>query len=364
MNNPSNLELMNMVIDLNQEIHLEENKNSPGNELVLDIQEIEETEEKAPKVFFMGFPKTGSYSFYYYFDKITNKRIHDHKIILEKVNYQRQWGQKMGKRLNLTPHEFSKELESSIDMGEFDKILEENDIFTDFPFPLLYDYIATKYPDAYFVHSYRNPTEWYQSMTLYFGSDLKTEKNNIFEAVFGSQVPGRLRKQYLEKYIQWNQAIKNYFSKEHPNLHFLSFDLSISDEEKTTLLKDFLPQEIIPSMLFPVKHFTKLKKHCYRNLSFQKFNFNDRIMDKMEFIDIDFRKAQLTNTFFKTCLILRCNFRQVDLSSVQFENCEVRECLFDDLMPPLNMYIRVTYDKLEKIVQDAVDKAIKKIEKK
>lgn len=328
------------------------------------INETITSNQTNPKVFFLGFPKTGSFSFSYYFDSITKKKVDDSMALLNDIKYQHQWGQEMGNKLDIQPLEFSKAFVSSIDLEALDKILEENDIFATFPFMLLYDYLAKKYPDAYFVNFVRNPMEWYQSMTIYFGSDLKKEKNNIFEALFGSQVPGRSRKDYLEKYLQWNQAIKNYFTKEHPELNFLSLDLSISNQEKTNCLKKKLPKEMIPETTFPTKHFTRLKKHSYRNLSFQKFNFKDRIMDRMEFIDIDFRKANLTNTFFKGCQIVRCDFRHVDLATAQFENCEIKECLFDDLMPPLNIFIRVTYHKLEELIQEGVEKALENNKKK
>jgi hypothetical protein len=293
-----------------------------------------------PKIFFIGFPKTGSYSFYSYFSEITDRRLHNPNAVLEKIGYKKEWGEKMGGKLKFSPEVFSQKLAESIDLKKLKKIIEQNDVIADVPFMFLYPWLVENYPRSYFVYVSRDPMKWYQSMTMYFGSSLKNNDNNLFEAVFGSQVPGRSRKTYLKKYIQWNQAIIDYF-RERPEIKFLLYDLSISNTEKTRLIKDFLPIEMCPSTDFPFNHYTKIKKYTYRNISFYKFNFEKKNIEKVEFINIDFRKTNLNEVYFRNCSFQQCDLRSIDFSTTTFEDCFIDDdCLFDNQKIRLNLNLK------------------------
>lgn len=281
------------------------------------------------KIFYIGFPKTGSFSFYSHFAEITDKRLHNPNAVLEKVGYQKEWGQMMRNKMKTKPERFSEKFIQAINMKKLKEIINQNDVIADLPFMFLYPWLTENYPNAYYVYVSRNPQQWYQSMTVYFGSDLKNKDNNLFEAVFGSQVPGRSRKTYLKKYIQWNQAILDHF-QEKPKIKFLSYDLSISNLEKTQLLRQFLPKEMVPKTNFPYNHYTKIKKQSYCNMSFYKFNFTNKYIDNVTFNNIDFRKTNLKNTFFNHCQFINCDMRSIKLSKTTFKHCSIdQDCLFD-----------------------------------
>ncbi len=98
------------------------------------------------KIFCIGFPKTGTSSL---------------EEALEILGYSVCKGHFNNNHTNYLISLFYNQ-----DYSEIDKIIEYFDAFTDLPWggTELYLYLSKRYPTARFIHTYREPKSWYNSL--------------------------------------------------------------------------------------------------------------------------------------------------------------------------------------------------------
>lgn len=90
-------------------------------------------------------------------------------------------------------------LNSLSDYTALQKIIENYDSFSDFPWPLLYKKLSTWHPDAYFILTRRKDVDtWYRSLCKHFDRTGPTEgKKLAYGYYFPRSAPTKIKEQYL-----------------------------------------------------------------------------------------------------------------------------------------------------------------------
>lgn len=108
------------------------------------------------------------------------------------------------------------------------EIVNKNDVFADFPWPMLYKELQFNF-NAKFILFERPEEEWINSCLKYFRSEKKElfGGNKIRKIVFSSEFPKGNEKEYINSYKKHNFYAKNFFKK---NKNFLSIKLGDSKD--------------------------------------------------------------------------------------------------------------------------------------
>lgn len=178
------------------------------------------------KIIYLGFQKCGTTSFWRFFEAHGFRVIHNTLQVCDCIGLTRN--PKKAERLY-----------DLIDIDVLDQFVENYDVLTDNPFPLLYEYFDRSCKDAQFVLGTRPMDEWLVSMQRYFGTRMPALGHAIYASDGDSCTdPESFRKTY-EKH---NTTVRDYF---RGRSDFLEIRLGIdSNETITRELKDFvgLPQ--------------------------------------------------------------------------------------------------------------------------
>jgi hypothetical protein len=155
---------------------------------------------QGPKIFGIGFQKTGTTSLFYALKQI-DLRVCD----------------MLGGGFNMPRI-------GSPDLGikALDWALEavpRYDAFEDNPWPLLYREMDERFPGSKFILTVRDPQKWIASVKDHFILPSATQA-----WVYGAAVPAGHEQLYLDVYNRHNEAVKNYF-QDRPN-DLLVLDIS------------------------------------------------------------------------------------------------------------------------------------------
>lgn len=138
--------------------------------------------------------------------------------------------------------------------------LEETfNAFNDFPYTILYDHFANKYPDAQFIMINRDPDDWYNSfkrLLINKGTASDSRLLTNFEKVYyGKYIEidyekqtQLSKKQFIEFYEAHKKEVENYFSGTGRLL-----SIHLSDNNISEKICQFLG--IVSDLPFPNKDF-------------------------------------------------------------------------------------------------------------
>lgn len=133
--------------------------------------------------------------------------------------------------------------------NEISRILEvanENNNFEDWPWPLVYKEVFTKFPDSKFILTLRDsPDSWYKSLCKHA---LRTGPTEFRKRIYGYYMPHDFRDEHIQFYNEHKKQVISFFNEHAPeNLLVISF----SDGGNWNKLCKFLDVEI-PKKRFPV----------------------------------------------------------------------------------------------------------------
>lgn len=144
-----------------------------------------------PKVFGIGFQKTGTTSLGKIFDDLGFKNASYHEF----------------------RHFAPRESVSWEEITELALELAENiQVAKDTPWPLLYKELDAKFPGSKFIHVTRDPERWIDSAV----NDFEDNPNAIHTAIYGCPYPKGYEEIWLDRYNQHNADVAEYF-KDRPD---------------------------------------------------------------------------------------------------------------------------------------------------
>ena len=123
-----------------------------------------------------------------------------------------------------------------------DSLVAEFDAFQDNPWPVIYQYLDRKWPGSKFILTLRPPEKWIDSLVRHFG-EVHTPMR---EWIYGVGSPLGHEQTYLDRYQRHNDEVMEYFADRPCDL--LVFRLT--DGEGWERLCPFLGHEI-PGEPFP-----------------------------------------------------------------------------------------------------------------
>ena len=132
-----------------------------------------------------------------------------------------------------------------------DNLLDSYNAFQDNPWPLVYEYLEKRYPNARFILTLRDESEWIKSVVKYFGN----KPTSMRKFIYGYAYPLGNEKHYIERYKKHNERVLEYFQDKQEKL--LILDITKGDGWEK--LCPFLNKEIPKMTQFP--HKNKNEKH-------------------------------------------------------------------------------------------------------
>lgn len=140
------------------------------------------TSLKTPKVFCIGFHKTGTSSL------AAALRHLGYTVTGPDGVYDRDIAQNV--------HEMAS------------RIAKENDAFQDNPWPLLYREMDAMFPGSKFILTERDPEAWLASQVNHFGK----KETPMRRWIYGAGCPAGNEQVYLKRYIDHGRHVREYFS--------------------------------------------------------------------------------------------------------------------------------------------------------
>ncbi|MEX0721772.1 MAG: sulfotransferase family protein [Balneolaceae bacterium] len=111
-----------------------------------------------------------------------------------------------------TPESYTKQ---ELFESRYKPLLTEYDVFEDTLWFIFYRELAKMYPDAKFILTVRSAEKWYQSMVKHFGG----YNREIFQWIYdGYGDPVGNKELYIEKFMQHNHQVKEYFKERNQEL--------------------------------------------------------------------------------------------------------------------------------------------------
>lgn len=158
-----------------------------------------------PKVFGIGFQKTGTTTLGVIFDKLGYRTASYHQL-----------------------RDFA--AADQVDLAEVEaRVLEVArtvDAAKDTPWPLFYQSLDQAFPGSKFIHVTRDRERWIQSAVNDFG----THENALHKAIYGAPCPVGFEALWLERYDRHNDEVKAYFADRPDDCLFLKLEDGISYE--------------------------------------------------------------------------------------------------------------------------------------
>lgn len=198
------------------------------------------------KIFNISFHKNGTTSFHCLMKNANLKSLHNTGYFSRNImNFKnKEKNEKIVKYSNNNKnlHPIDK-INNFINYDKLDKLIDSYDVFSDMPFPYLYKYLDTKYPNSLFIYVYRDSEKWYKSIDNH--SDKYT---NMRKLIYGYGRAKNHKKKYVSLYNSHQEEITKYF-KDKNNLlkvnltdpkigekicNFCNFKKNIPFEKKNT----------------------------------------------------------------------------------------------------------------------------------
>ena len=151
------------------------------------MQNGEQGAKSKPKVFGIGFQKTGTTTLGVIFDRLGYRTASYH-----------QFRHFAGR--------------DSVSMQEIEtealRLAQEYDAAKDTPWPLLYQSLDRAFPGSKFIHVTRDPDAWITSAVKDFG----THPNAIHQAIYGVPCPAGHEEIWRTRYLRHNEEVQAYFN--------------------------------------------------------------------------------------------------------------------------------------------------------
>jgi hypothetical protein len=182
---------------------------------------------KGPKVFGIGFHKTGTKSL---------------GLALRKLGY----SVRSATLIKDT------DLENSA-WEKASRLIEMFDAFEDNPWPILFKEIYAYRPDSKFILTIRSTDSWLRSVTDHFGEDTTPMR----EWIYGAGSPVGNQAVYRERYDRHNREVREFFADKPGSL--LVMDFAAGDGWQK--LCEFLGETNVPAKRFPHKNSKGSREH-------------------------------------------------------------------------------------------------------
>jgi hypothetical protein len=154
-----------------------------------------------PKVFCVGFHKTGTSSM---------------GVLLEKLGYRVQGAYRV------RDEDFVAKLEAG-DLEELMAVVGSHDAFQDNPWPLFYRQLDERFPGSKFILTTRDKDAWIRSVVNHFPQQ-KKPTSPMRQWIYGHGSPVGHEAPYVERYERHVEDVQAYFSGRDSD--FLALDLS------------------------------------------------------------------------------------------------------------------------------------------
>lgn len=187
------------------------------------------------KVFGIGFHRTGTTSF---------------QTALETLGY---------RVVGMRPDEWD-----AYERGDYERLrvmADEFDGFRDMPWPLLYRFLYSEYPDARFVLTWRDPDSWARSCA----ANYKDREHPMFPVIYGFQKFAGNESRAIEVYNCHIKDVREFFA-DKPDV-FLEHDFTANPswERLCTFLGETIPDRPFPhANKRPELFWGKLHHYIYR----------------------------------------------------------------------------------------------------
>lgn len=100
-------------------------------------------------------------------------------------------------------------------LSQIFEVAEQNEIFEDWPWPLLYRELEAKFPEAKFILTIRkSPEIWYDSLCKH---SLKTGPTDFRKLIYGSYMPQGLKNEHISFYNGHIREVTSYFQERRKN---------------------------------------------------------------------------------------------------------------------------------------------------
>ena len=186
--------------------------------------------KKLSKIFGIGLNKTGTSSLGRFFEKCGYNMHEDYSCI--KIN-------------------MALDLQNNINMDKATLLLDivdNYDVFEDWPWPLIYKQCLERYPDSKFVLTIRaDAEEWFRS--LYYHCK-KLGPTKQIKSVYGHYTPNHeTKKDFIEYYKRHNAKAVEFFKDKPGKLLILSTDTD--DSKKSDILAKFCDLDKLSKIPYP-----------------------------------------------------------------------------------------------------------------
>lgn len=100
------------------------------------------------------------------------------------------------------------------------RLVNQFDAFQDNPWPLFYKELASEFPDAKFILTYRDPEKWLSSQVRHFGK----QETPMRKWIYGVGCPEGNERIYLQRYNKHNRDVATYFKKKRKPLLVMNLE--------------------------------------------------------------------------------------------------------------------------------------------
>lgn len=158
-----------------------------------------------PKVFGIGFQKTGTTSLGTIFDTLGYRVASYHDFRDFATQAEVDWAEVTARAL---------EIAAGVDAAK------------DTPWPLLYRELDTAFPGSKFIHVTREPEAWIRSAVKDFGD----HPNALHQAIYGCPYPRGYEAIWLDRYSRHNEEVAAYFADRPQDYLHLRLEDGVSYE--------------------------------------------------------------------------------------------------------------------------------------
>ena len=122
------------------------------------------------------------------------------------------------------------------------QILKNGDACQDMPWPVLFKEMDRMYPSAKFILMEREPDKWLDSIIKW----KKDRHSDLDELVYGfGKIPGN-EEVYLNRYLEHNKEVKDYFKNRPSKLLILNLEANEGWDEICSFLGKRVPKTAFP----------------------------------------------------------------------------------------------------------------------
>ena len=156
-----------------------------------------------------------------------------------------QCGRILGYRCKSCSKQLLEDLILRKDLTKVKSIVDEYDLFEDWPWPLIYRELDEMFPGSKFVLTVRKNSEiWLESIKKH---SMRTHPfNHCRKLTYGYNYPHKYTKEYIDFYIQHNNNIRKYFKGRDSDFLEICWENGDDFEKLCKFLNKDIPQISLP----------------------------------------------------------------------------------------------------------------------